>query len=141
MFKISKRHQNDLKDVVNFVNFDKIFHTFFKWNQKISEKFQDVIELQPSVQCSSQNENFVNTSKKYRKIKTELFLLHENICLKYFIHDCTRKTSQKKHVSREVLSFIKKKVVGHQKLKLVTENLTICYLRLVIFFNALKRIW
>ena len=33
-------------------------------NYKISRKFQTFTELQPSAHSSSQNENFINTSKK-----------------------------------------------------------------------------
>ena len=38
-------------------------------NQKISEKYQEFMELQTSAQSSSPNENFVNTSEKLLKTR------------------------------------------------------------------------
>ena len=42
-------------------------------NKEISGKSQNVIELLPSVQSSSRNENFVSTEKNLVKNKSELF--------------------------------------------------------------------
>ena len=44
-------------------------------NQEISEKSQNFIELQPSVEHYTQNENFVNTTKK---------LMRTRVCFEYF---------------------------------------------------------
>ena len=41
-------------------------------NQEIAGKSQNFIELKHSAQSLSQNENFVNTSKKLLKIETEI---------------------------------------------------------------------
>ena len=64
-------------------------------NQEVSRRSQRIfIQLQPSAQSSSQNDNFVDTRRKsVQKLKlnfsrSELFHANTKVCLIYFGQDC-----------------------------------------------------
>ena len=66
-------------------------------NWKKLGKSQSFIELQPSAQSLSRNENFVKTSKKNpekQKLnfsRSALYHMKTRVGLKYFVHDCLQK--------------------------------------------------
>ena len=63
-------------------------------NKERSGKSQNFIELLPTAQSFSQNENLVRTSKnllKKRKLnfsRSALFHMENRVCVKYFVNDC-----------------------------------------------------
>ena len=57
-------------------------------NYGILGKCKNFVELLPSAQSSSQNGNFINTSKNLLKNRNWAFHMKTRVCLKYFVHGC-----------------------------------------------------
>ena len=77
---------------------NELRHRIFR-NQEISRKFQNVIELCPSAQSSSQNENLVTTRKKtpiklnLNFSRSVLFHMKTRVFVQYLTHDCRLRIS------------------------------------------------
>ena len=92
-------HQRYFKFKQKNQQYGPCFQTIFPFlitmeNQEISVKSQKFKELYPSAQFSSENENFVNISKRLLKNRNwtfpvmPYFIWKLEFCLKYFTHEC-----------------------------------------------------